>query len=40
MLIHVIKFGIRILLLYQSEFTLRKMWYLQLIVIPTELYPK
>jgi len=40
MLIQDIKCGIRVLLLKHSEFTLRKLWSLQIFLIPTQVYPK
>jgi len=40
MIIQDIKFGILVLLHYQSEFILRKRWYLQLFQIPTHVYLK
>jgi hypothetical protein len=40
MLILDIKFGTLALLLEQSDFTLRKLWYIQLFLIPTQVYPK
>jgi len=39
MLIQDIKCGIRVLLFKPSEFTLRKWWSLQIILIPTQVYP-
>ena len=35
-----IKWFIRVFLLLQSEFTVRKRWYLQIVLIPIEVYPK
>jgi len=40
MLIQEIKCGIRGLLLEHSEITLGKRWYLQLFLIPSQVYPK
>jgi len=40
MLIQDYKCGIRVLLLYQSEFTMRKWWCLQILLIPIQVYPK
>jgi len=40
MLIQDSKCGIRVLLLQQSEFTLRKFWSLQIFLIPTQVHPK
>jgi len=40
MLIQDIKCGIRVLLLYQSEFTMRRSWSLQIFLIAKQGYPK